>query len=87
MNVYRSEQVHYVSNPKRGKPYGVRNTVVIEGGRAYKEHADLNKQGKVTHTKKHRLTKEEQQSILGRTFVPTLWHCCNKTRKRSRRQL
>lgn len=80
MDMYRSEQFHYTSNPRKGQPFGVRNTVVIEGPHAYKEHAEMDKKGKVLQTRKHKLTKQEKKAIQNKKFIPTLWHCCKKTR-------
>jgi hypothetical protein len=81
METYRSEQIHFTSNPKKGKPFGVRNTVIIEGSKAFKAHTEMDAQGHVMNTKKHRLTKKERKAIQNRRFVPLLWHCCRRTRK------
>ena len=82
MEEYRSEQMHWTANPKRGDPHGIRNTVVVQGPVAYKEHVDLNRAGKVIHTRKHRLSAAERAAVLDRRFVPTMWHCCHRNRTR-----
>lgn len=93
MNLYRSEQVNYTTNPIEGQPYGMRNTIVIDGPVAYKEHAEMDTKGRVLHQKRHRLTQKEQLAIKTRAFLPNLWQCCPKnkerikTRKRSRARL
>ena len=88
MNHYRSEQVHYTTTPIDGQPFGMRNTIVIKGRVAYKEHAEMDSKGRVLHRKKHRLTRREQLAIKTRAFVPDLWHCCakNKERIKTRKQ-
>ena len=82
MNHYRSEQVHYTTTPMDGQPFGMRNTIVIDGPVAYKEHAEMDKDGRVLHRKKHRLTRKEQKAIRCRAFIPELWHCCQKNKER-----
>jgi hypothetical protein len=65
-----------------GQPFGMRNTIVINGPVAYKEHAEMDSKGRVLHRKKHRLTKKEQRAIRTRSFIPELWHCCKKNKER-----
>jgi len=82
MNLYRSEQVHYTTTPIDGQPFGMRNTIIINGATAYKEHAEMDQRGRVLHRKKHRLTKKEQLAIRTRAFIPDLWQCCAKNKER-----
>ena len=80
MDSYRSEQVHM----RAGMPHGIRRRVVIEGKTAYKEHARLNQDGQVLHSRKHRLTRSERTAITNGVFVKNLWKCCGRTRKAKR---
>jgi hypothetical protein len=82
MNHYRSEQVHYTTTPMDGQPFGMRNTIVIDGPVAYKEHAEMDQDGSLLFSRKHRLTKKEQKAIQTRSFIPELWHCCKKNKQR-----
>ena len=82
MNHYRSEQVHYTPTPMDGQPFGMRNTIVIDGPVAYKEHAEMDKDGSLLFSRKHKLTRKEQKAIRSRAFIPELWHCCKQNKER-----
>ena len=82
MNHYRSEQVHYTTTPMDGQPFGMRNTIVIDGPVAYKEHAEMDKDGSLLFSRKHKLTRKEQKAIRSRAFIPELWHCCKQNKER-----
>jgi len=81
MDSYHSTQVHM----RAGVPHGTRRSVVIEGKTAYKEHARLDQDGQVLHSRKHRLTRSERKAITNGVFVKNLWKCCGRTRKAARR--
>jgi hypothetical protein len=69
---------------RAGIPHGTRRSVVIEGKQAYKEHARLDRNGQVLHSRKHRLTRRERKAITNGVFVKDLWKCCGRTRKAAR---
>ena len=83
MYIYNSKQSHFTSNPKNGEPYGMLKEVVIDNGRGFKMHANLNEQGNPVNPTRHGLTKTELGKIRNKQFVQRLWHCC-KTRKNRR---
>ena len=65
-----------------GQPFGMRNTIVIDGPTAYKEHAEMDQDGSLLFSRKHRLTQKERAAIQTRSFIPDLWHCCKKNKNR-----
>ena len=76
---FHSEQVHY--SAKNGQGAGNRNTVHIEKGKGYKEHAIIDANGTTRKRTRHALTPTEIRRIKNRKFIPALFRCCRKTRK------
>ena len=75
---FHSEQVH-----RRGGGQARRNVVHIENGKGYKEHAVLGPNGKTRKRTRHALNVKELFAIEKRKFIPALFRCCRKTRRRN----